>query len=512
MYSYQSNGNISAANRLQNEISNLEEELKECYVCYNYAQEKEEINQAYSFFREQKQNETAYHNNRLIQIRQEYSAYNDFCESGHINSSNTWKQIEAPTCTETGVSLYECEYCDFYLSKTVSELGHNLLDPDCVNESKCSRCNYSVGTPLGHDWKDATCITDKVCLRCSAVGDVLALGHDYIHHQGKSATCTEYGWNQYDTCSRCTYSTYSEISSLGHNMLVSSKKDATVTEDGFSDTYCSRCSFTNYEIYYATGTLGLSYNFGIDPYTKQEGYIVNIGSAIDKDVYIPPIYNGYPVVTVNINGCQTVENISIPASVNTINANNCTALKSVQFASESNLTYLSFNGCSNLKEFVMPKSNLTIITFSFQNCINLKRLEISESVDTIPSYSYPLRGCNSIETLVMPDLSYDESINYALKDLYGVSMGEVPQALKHVVFSKIVGIDSMDFYNCSYIESISLPKTFQRISGGFYGCTSLKTIYYDGTTDEWNALVDKGNINTHLTAYSVVCSNGTISV
>lgn len=38
-----------------------------------------------------------------------------------------------------------------------------------------------------------------------------ALGHDLVHHEAKAPSCTEPGWNAYDTCSRCEYTTYEEI-------------------------------------------------------------------------------------------------------------------------------------------------------------------------------------------------------------------------------------------------------------------------------------------------------------
>ena len=47
--------------------------------------------------------------------------------------------------------------------------------------------------------------------------DPCANGHDIIHHVAKAATCESAGWNEYDTCSRCTYSTYAEIGALGHD-------------------------------------------------------------------------------------------------------------------------------------------------------------------------------------------------------------------------------------------------------------------------------------------------------
>ncbi len=41
------------------------------------------------------------------------------------------------------------------------------------------------------------------------------LGHDLIHHDGKEATLTEVGYKSYDSCSRCDYTTYEEISCVG---------------------------------------------------------------------------------------------------------------------------------------------------------------------------------------------------------------------------------------------------------------------------------------------------------
>ena len=56
---------------------------------------------------------------------------------------------------------------------------------------------------------------------CSRCGDTMtevveALGHDFIRHPGQAATCTESGWNEYVTCSRCDYTTYKEIVANGH--------------------------------------------------------------------------------------------------------------------------------------------------------------------------------------------------------------------------------------------------------------------------------------------------------
>ncbi|MBO4539378.1 MAG: right-handed parallel beta-helix repeat-containing protein, partial [Clostridia bacterium] len=112
----------------------------------------------------------------------------------------------APKCSETGLTQgSHCSVCNVILEEQeeVPALGHDLV--------------Y-------HNGQAATC-TEKgwnaynTCTRCdyTTYVEIAALGHDPVHHDGQAATCTEKGWNAYDTCSRCDYTTYAEISALGHN-------------------------------------------------------------------------------------------------------------------------------------------------------------------------------------------------------------------------------------------------------------------------------------------------------
>ena len=43
-----------------------------------------------------------------------------------------------------------------------------------------------------------------------------SLSHDFITHDEKLLSCTESGYNEYYTCSRCGYTTYEKIPPLGH--------------------------------------------------------------------------------------------------------------------------------------------------------------------------------------------------------------------------------------------------------------------------------------------------------
>ena len=78
--------------------------------------------------------------------------------------------------------------------------------------------------------------------------EIQKLGHDLVHHEAKAVTCTECGWDAYDTCSRCDYTTYVEIQKLGHDLVHHEAKAATCTASGW-DAYdtCSRCDYSTFK-------------------------------------------------------------------------------------------------------------------------------------------------------------------------------------------------------------------------------------------------------------------------
>lgn len=70
-----------------------------------------------------------------------------------------------------------------------------------------------------------------------------ALGHEKEHHEKKDPTCTEIGWNAYDTCTRCEYATYEEKSALGHSEVKDNAKMPTCAESGLTEgKHCSVCN------------------------------------------------------------------------------------------------------------------------------------------------------------------------------------------------------------------------------------------------------------------------------
>ncbi len=113
--------------------------------------------------------------------------------------------VTPPTCTEKGYTTYTCSRCtDSYVDDYVDALGHTWNSGEITTEPTCTDKGV----------KTYTCTFEG----CGATytEDVDALGHDIKNHEAKAPTCTEIGWDAYDTCSRCDYTTYKEIAALGH--------------------------------------------------------------------------------------------------------------------------------------------------------------------------------------------------------------------------------------------------------------------------------------------------------
>ena len=59
-----------------------------------------------------------------------------------------------------------------------------------------------------HSGGTATCTAQAKCGGCRQLyGNLDPAKHALVHHEAKAPTCTEKGWEAYDTCSRCDYST-----------------------------------------------------------------------------------------------------------------------------------------------------------------------------------------------------------------------------------------------------------------------------------------------------------------
>lgn len=104
----------------------------------------------------------------------------------------------------------------------------------------------------------ATCTAKAVCEACGGeYGEKDPNNHDLVQHAAKAPTCTEIGWDTYETCSRCDHTTYAELPALNHDYQAVTV-EPTCETDGYTIFTCSRCK----DSYTADPTDQLGHKFG----------------------------------------------------------------------------------------------------------------------------------------------------------------------------------------------------------------------------------------------------------
>ena len=140
----------------------------------------------------------------------------------------------------------------------------------CTTKAVCEVCDTEYGEkdPNNHDLvhfraKAPTCTEigwdayDR-CIRCGyTTRKELPAQHDLEQHAAKAPTCTEIGWDAYEACSRCDYTTYAELPALNHDYQAVTV-EPTCEADGYTVFTCSRCK----DSYTADPTDQLGHQFG----------------------------------------------------------------------------------------------------------------------------------------------------------------------------------------------------------------------------------------------------------
>ena len=145
-------------------------------------------------------------------------------------------------------------------------------------------------------------------------------------------------------------------------------------------------------------------------------------------------------------------------------------MECANFAARPNNTYASVyildSQGNEVTKLVIPNEITKIESFEFQNMVNIQRLVIPNSVTDIGMDAFS--GCSSLADVVVGD-----SVKYI-----GVPGG----------FGSV-------FEDCSNLSTIIIGSSVKGIyADTFKGCSSLKTVYYKGTEEQWNNItISEGN-------------------
>mgnify|MGYP004617013063 CR=1 FL=1 len=341
------------------------------------------------------------------------SAYQIWLDNGNTGTIDEWLE---------SLNGKDLTYCNHAWSDFAVEIAPSCSSIGC-NIRTCFTCNTKerqIIPALKHQWKlyetlqEKTCLQDGITYRYCDVCGVMqlnldkAIGHALVHHEAKQVTCTQIGWDEYDTCENCNYTTYSEIEIIPHKI---------------EDHICTMCE----QVFPSEGLTFTSNNDGTCTLT-------GIGTCKDSYLYIPELSPGGSKVTAiksdAFNNCTNIIKLTIQAKVESVGLR--------AFANCSNLTTLNWNAvkCTSAGG---QYGNV------FANCSKLKDVFFGNNIESIPDYL--LAGCNGLTNIDIPDnvLSMGDYVFYNCNALASVTIGRGVTSIGKGIFS-----------NCNSLSNISV--------------------------------------------------------
>lgn len=366
--------------------------------------------------------------------------------------------VQAPTCSAPGYTVYICSCGDNYMGDNVPALAH-----------------------VYGEWVTTT-----------------------------AATCTNAGI-QTRVCTACQTTETQAINPIGHK-YVDTVTAPTKTTQGYTVHTCSVCkdsytdSYTN-----ATGSQGLTYEYNSDGTLTVTG----IGICTDSEVIIYSTTAEGKSVTGIAAGAfannTTIKSVYLPASITTIGEGafaGCTALTTITVENDNKVfsalngvlyskdlsTVVAFPAGLKVTEYSVTNSIRDIRASAFAGCVNLTQFKLADAANKLfyvyDGVLYKLDANGSPSTLIAYPAgktsgSFSSPIvtstigDYAF---YGATK------LTSINIDGVISVGAHAFENCRELISLTIPNTTRAIGEyAFASCSKLTAISFGEAITTINA-------------------------
>ena len=282
----------------------------------------------------------------------------------------------------------------------------------------------------------------------------------------------------------------------------------------FGDVF-KNCASLKYNAYGNLNYLGNSEN----PYVAIVGVADPSATSITvhedaKVIYVSSIANMYNLYEIFFNATEmndlpdgyTVFNgsgssagviMTIPENVKRIPAYLCYMgygysfnLTSIVFEGNSKCEYIGSNAFAYTKitTLDLPNTIRDLGIGAFNSCAQLSSVNIPTGLTTVPQAMFS--NCSSLASIVIPD-GIIEIGQAAFSNCSSLTLVVIPEG--------VITIGRSAFSDCSKLKEIVIPSTVTTIADFAFYDTTLTTIYFGGTQDQWNAI----SFGSYSNVYSV---------
>ena len=407
-------------------------------------------------------------------------AQTEVAAKGH--SCGEWTETIAPTCTTNGEKRKDCNNCNHYETNTIDALGHDKIS----HEAKAPTC-----TDIGWD-------AYETCSRCEYTTYVekAALNHNLIDVAGQAADCLNPGYTTYKDCSRCDYIEGKEtVDALGHR-YTSTVTYPTATEDGFTTYNCFVCGYS-----YTKAIIPVEFTVTFNN-RSQIGYTGKTG----ENLLIPAVFQNkgiwYRVTKIDreaFYNCKFLNSIEIPDSVISIGTQafyNCESLTSIKIGnSVTSIGEQAFCDCTSLRRIEIPKSLTNISNSAFAGCTSHKDVYYTGDIEDWLGITFDKAGsnpmCHGANLYFNNELVTEIEISDSITSIDEIAFFNCTSLTKIKVSGSVTSIGEGAFRYCTSLTSVEIGNSVKNIGeGAFGGCSSLESItlpFVGGSASETSA-------------------------